>query len=256
MERIRPSKRLGQHFLVSRKVARVFSSWACRYRRLFEIGPGTGFITSQVLRDCKELELLAAIELDKRLSSHLAALSLMDWRLQPILSDALLPTLVLRRFDAGYGSIPYNITGPLLSLLVKFFQKPVLLLVQKEVADRLLAKPGTKNYGRVTILVNLVYEVKKIMTVPPTAFRPRPKVYSQIIELVPRRHINQDIIELVEELTRCFFSQRRKLARKAGRECLGGCAEKYIEDTIRVYELEPGFFLEVARKCAKKPRNQ
>ncbi len=256
MEKIRPSKRLGQHFLVSRRVARVFSSWACRYRRVFEIGPGMGFITSQVLRDCKELEFLAAIELDKRLVGNLTALTLMDWRLQPVLGNALEPPLVLGNLDAGYGSIPYNITGPLLSLLVKDFQKPVLLLVQKEVADRLLAKPGTKNYGRATILVNLVYEVRKIMIVPPTAFKPRPKVYSQIIELVPRKLINRATIELIEELTRCFFSQRRKLARKAGRVCLGSCAEKYIDDKMRVYELEPGFFLEVARECIKKVKGR
>ena len=253
MERIKPSKKLGQHFLVSRRVARIFSSWVCGYRKVFEIGPGTGFITSDILRSCDEPEIVAGIEIDSRVLENLAALSILDNRFYIVHGDALSPALRLRGFDAGYGSIPYNITGPLLSLLTKWFQKPLLLLIQREVADRLSAKPGSKNYGRLTILVSLVYSVRKLALVPPTAFRPRPRVYSQVVELLPKRSIPPQTIALIEDVTKCFFSQRNKKARKVGIRCLGECVKDIVPGDLRVYELEPDFFLRVIEKCELRP---
>jgi 16S rRNA (adenine1518-N6/adenine1519-N6)-dimethyltransferase len=249
MEGIRPRKRLGQHFLVSRRVSSFFARWACRFRRLLEIGPGTGSLTAQILRTCN-VELLVGLEIDTRMLENLSSLSLVAEALQTVHGDALSPPLRLRGFDAVYGSIPYNITGPLIRLIVSEFQKPVLLLIQKEVADRLGARPGAPEYGRLTVLVQLVYDVVKHMVVPPSAFKPRPKVFSQIVELVPKNSIEYRIVSKVEEVTRCFFSQRNKKALKIARQCLGevplSIVEKYDLANKRVYELSPDFFIEIA----------
>ena len=246
--KIKPKKKLDQHFLVSNYVGRKFSQLVCKYRKLIEIGAGTGFLTKHVLK-CRSLELLATIEIDDDLITELWFQHTYDPRVLPLLSDALYPSLKLEYFDAAYGSIPYSITGPLLSLLAKTFRKPAVLLLQREVAQRLAANPGSSEYGRLTVLVRLVYKIKLHNVVPPTAFRPPPKVYSQIVELLPHSDIpSVSAVEKVESLTRCMFSERRKLAYKVARKCLervGVSIDRLPVDLTskRVYELSEDIFL-------------
>ncbi len=249
--KIRPKKKLDQHFLVSSYVGRKFSQLLCRYKKLVEIGVGTGFLTKYILR-CRSVESLVAIEIDDDLITEFWLQYTYDSRISPLLSDALNSPLRLECFDAVYGSIPYSITGPLLSLLVKNFRKPVVLLIQREVAQRLAASPGSNEYGRLTVLVRLVYNVNLHNIVPPTAFRPPPKVYSQIVELIPRDNtLNNLVIERVESLTRCMFSERRKLAYKIARKCLEkiGVKTSTLPAEIfgkRVYELDEKVFLKLS----------
>ena len=246
---LRARRDLGQHFLVAKRVARVFTSWACKFRRLLEVGVGQGFLTSAILRSCS-VEIVG-LELDLRLIDELASLGFYFTGFMPVIADAVKPPLRLDGVDAVYGSIPYNITGPLLSLLAVEARRPALLLLQREVVDRLAANPGTSSYGRITVLVKLVYEVKPGPVVPPSAFKPRPRVYSRIVELVPKPDApSSDVLRRVEELTKCMFSERNKRAAKVAAKCLSidqSEAENIVGKDARVYQLQPEKFIQLLK---------
>jgi len=245
----RPKKRLGQNFLRARWVARLFAEWVCGYRRVVEVGAGTGAVTGEVLRRCPLVEAYL-LELDRGLLPFLSAQKLLGPFSEVLGADALAPPLRLEGIQALYGSIPYNITGPLLSLLALLPQRlPAMLLVQREVAQRLLSKPGEKSYGRITVLVQLAYRVRPGRVVPPAAFYPPPRVYSQIVYMEPRSGApSPRVLRRVEQLTRCMFSQRNRLAGKVARRCLGGVEGDALKplEGLRVYQLPPGVFLELA----------
>jgi len=218
-----PSHRrgLGQNFLRSRRVARLFAQWACNYRKILEIGVGRGFLTSEVLRSCNPL-ILVGVEVDYRLREYLAMIKFYYVGFEGVLADILHYGFRENGVEAVYGSIPYAITGPLLSLLSTRLQLPAMLMVQREVADRLAARPGTSSYGRLTILVRMVYNVRLGPLVPPSAFKPKPRVASRIVYLTPRgERIEEGLLARVEALTRCLFSERNKLADKVASKCIG-----------------------------------
>jgi 16S rRNA (adenine1518-N6/adenine1519-N6)-dimethyltransferase len=253
---VRPRKSLGQNFLRAKWVARIFARWACRYKLLLEIGVGTGFLTRFISSQCP-YSTVVGLEVDERLAAHLALLQLYTNNVWVVVADALNPPLRFEAFDAIYGSIPYNITGPLLILLALEARKPSLLLLQKEVAERLAAAPGTPDYGRITVLVRLVYDVNLLEVVPPSAFKPKPKVYSRIVELKP--HPNpppKEVLRVVERVTQCMFSQRNKRAAKIAVKCCGIDAGRFIEDNygreLRVFQLPPEAFLQLATICGDK----
>lgn len=249
---VKPRKSLGQNFLVAGWVARIFASWACNFSRLLEVGVGKGFLTRTVARQCPHSYIIG-LEVDPRLTPHLVALQFYYDNVSIILSDALAPPVKLDGVDAVYGSIPYNITSPLLELLSLYARKPALLLLQKEVGERLASKPGTSKYGRITVLVQLVYTVKLHSIVPPSAFKPKPKVYSRIVELKPKPTTpSPEELKAVEQVTRCMFSQRNKRAGKVIARCCGKHLAELLEERYgdnRVYQLSPEAFLEIAKLC-------
>lgn len=246
----RPLRRLGQNFLRARWVAELFAKWACNYSRLLEIGFGEGFVGSVVLKKCRP-EFLVGIEVDRRFAGILNSFMFFNASFDGVLGDILATPFRLEGFNAAYGSIPYNITGPLLSLLAVEFRRPAMLLLQREVAQRLNAKPGTNNYGRISVLVQLTYNIRLGRVVPPSAFTPRPKVYSQIVYLEPRESMPPiHIVRRVEEFTRCLFAERRKKAVKIVAKCLNRDPARY--DWLgakRVYELSPSEIVEIVEKA-------
>jgi len=246
VERLRPRKRLGQNFLRARWVSRLFAEWACRYRRLAEIGPGLGALTREVLARCPH-SFIYLVELDARLLDELRHLRLLSFNYEVVRGDALHPPLRMDAVEALYGSIPYNITGPLLSeIALQEEPRPAMLLLQREVATRIAAKPGTAAYGRLTVLIQLTYRVELGPTVPPSAFVPRPRVFSQIVYLEPREGVPRlEERRRVEKVTRCMFSQRRRLALKVAGRCLRVLPEsvRHVLRGRRVYELTPEDFL-------------
>ncbi len=244
---VRASRRLGQNFLRARWVARLFSDWACGRRRLLEVGVGGGALTGEVLSRCRP-ELLVGLELDPPLTQLLASMSFFHLGFQGIHGDALKPPVRVGGLDAVYGSIPYNITGPLLSLLAIELRLPSMLLLQREVANRLAAEPGSRSYGRLSVLVRLSYRVRLGPVVPPEAFHPRPRVYSRIVYLEPLPGVEPELLRGVERLTRCMFSERNKLADKVASRCTGlPRGELGWLRGRRVYELEPREFLKLLR---------
>jgi len=238
---IKPLKKLGQHFLRDKRALMEFAKHVCNSFRALEIGVGYGAITL-ALNDC--VGYIVGIEIDSRFIPYLQNLQF-QVNVDIVLGDAISPPVRLDAFDVVYGAIPYNITGPLLSMLAKWCGGKVVLLLQREVAQRLAANPGSSEYGRITVLISACYDVKLGGIYSPKSFTPPPKVYSRFVILQPKKRIDRKLLECLEYVTQCLFSGRRKLAKKMVKKCFN--FEIDLGDK-RVYELPLEVFLEIARK--------
>jgi 16S rRNA (adenine1518-N6/adenine1519-N6)-dimethyltransferase len=214
-------KRFGQHFLEAAWVAKVVAAIAPRPDELFvEIGGGRGELTRPL---AKTGARVVAVEVDRALAAALAAS--MPATVQVVTGDILdqdLAGLVAAvegppaRRVRLVGNIPYNISAPILRMLVDTQSQvgcfaDATLMVQREVADRIAGRPGSRDYGPLAVLVQLVAEAERILTLPPGAFRPPPKVRSAVVRLTfrpPPVPINHP--ELFEQMVRSLFTQRRK----------------------------------------------
>ena len=241
-------RKLGQHYLVKREpVLSWFRRRLCGRRLVLELGAGHGELTG-ALAGCVLHHV--SLEVDAHLLSYLLGLELSHGvRLSIVQGDALNPPLRLDAFEAVYGNLPYSISTELLALMVRDYQGPVYVMVQREVARRLAAEPGGEEYGRLTTLVGLVYEVRLGPVIPPSYFRPKPKVYSQLVEMLPARRCDREYVECFEKVTRCLFSQRRRLAYKAVASCfnVGADGARRLLGTKRGYSLGVDELEEIAR---------
>ena len=222
MNRIIPRKRFGQHFLVDpivlEQLISVFSPQ--KQDLVLEIGAGSGVLTTRLL---KELDHLVAVELDRDLA-NLLSVKFTRETLTVIPQDILnldLRTLKISGLDRKIriiGNLPYNISTPLIFHLLKFTDiiQDMLFMVQKEVALRLGARPGDRNYGRLSVMSALQLHCDYLFDVAPSSFNPPPKVDSGVIHLYPRPASYQisDPVRL-ENLVRQAFSQRRKTLRNS-----------------------------------------
>lgn len=218
-------KRFGQHFLASPGIlARIVAGLApAPEDRVLEIGPGRGVLTAALLATGASV---AAIEIDRDLARQLRDrfpdLTLLE-------GDALEAdwSEVVGAPAGGYllvGNLPYNITSPLLEkALTPPLPARAVFLVQKEVADRIVAQPGTRAYGALTVGIGAAATVERLVVVPPGAFRPPPKVDSALILLTPR---SAPLIAPTEgrrfrRVVTGIFSFRRKQLHRALRELTG-----------------------------------
>ena len=220
---VSPVKTLGQNFLHDQNLARwiVDQAQITPQDYVVEIGPGLGALTRFLLE--KGAQVLA-IEKDARLAKFLRA-HFDNERLEVLNIDALKfdpRVLFAKRRVKLIGNLPYNISSPLLSTFLEY-PSPIslcVLMLQKEMAARLSASPGTHDYGAFTLRVQLHHRVKYLRSVPATVFLPRPDVDSAVIGLEPRDPIElpEHDDELLLKLIRLGFSQRRKQLRKLLRE--------------------------------------
>ena len=221
--RVSPAKTLGQNFLHDQNLARwiVDQAQITSDDYVVEIGPGLGALTRFILE--KGAHVLA-IEKDARLAGFLRA-HFPNQRLEILDSDALKfdpRSLFAHRTVKLLGNLPYNVSSV---LLLRFLEQPspislLLLMLQKEVAERLSASPSTHDYGALTLRVQLHHHVKYLRTVPATVFFPRPEVDSAVVRILPRDPLElpQHDDQLLRRLVRAGFSQRRKQLRKLIRE--------------------------------------
>ena len=213
-------KRFGQHFLHDRNVVRriVDTIAPAPGERIVEIGPGRGALTWDLLERAKELDV---IEIDRDLAAMLRADGRAGNVLKMHVQDALTTDfLKLRNGGAPLrivGNLPYNISTPLLFHLLE--QRAAIadmhFMLQKEVVDRMTAKPSTKEYGRLTVMLAAVADAKRMFDVGPGAFQPKPKVWSAIVKITPvqqpRFPIGHD--GALRQLVSAAFSARRKTLR-------------------------------------------
>jgi 16S rRNA (adenine1518-N6/adenine1519-N6)-dimethyltransferase len=209
-----PRKRFGQNFLQNQSIINQILSAANLQEndKVIEIGPGLGALTQPLLR---QLNHLTAIEIDRDLQQHLLELPSATNKLTLVATDAL--TVDYSQWGPQLrvlGNLPYNIATTLLLYLLKFMDyiDDMHFMLQKEVALRLAAKPGSKAYGRLSVMVQYHCEVEHLFDVPPEAFYPRPKVDSAIIRLIPYKESPYPPVDLksLESLLVQAFSMRRK----------------------------------------------
>ena len=213
----RARKRFGQHFLEPAWVAKLLESVSPAADDVFlEIGPGRGALTSPL---AGRVHRIVAVEIDRDLAAHLRAGlpssvrvvegDFLEANLDDLLRGEPKPLRVV-------GNLPYNVSSPILFKLLRGASEgrrfaDATLMLQKEVADRLVAERGTGDYGVLAIQVALLADVERLLTLPPGAFRPPPKVTSAVVRLRFRRQ-REDVGDLLtfERLVRGIFLQRRK----------------------------------------------
>ncbi len=213
-----PKKSLGQNFLTDKNILKkiVDVGNISGKDEILEIGPGTGNLTSYIIK-CKPRNIIVVekdIELIKILESKFKK------EIQIVNDDVLKLT---QDFDYDkfivYGNLPYNISTKILSnwcLSKKIRFKKLVLMFQKEVADRIVAKVNTKNYSRITVLANWKFNIKKIFDISPGCFFPKPKIKSTLLEFIPKKNIiDIEKPKNLEKITKIFFSQRRKMVKKS-----------------------------------------
>lgn len=236
----RARKRFGQHFLhdpgvIGRIIAALDPAAG---DRLVEIGPGEGALTSPLLERGLELTV---IELDRDLAAHLATRPETGGQLKVVQGDAL-------KFDLAslaqpgetlrlVGNLPYNISTPLLFRFIAQAGciRDMHFMLQREVVARMAASPGSKAYGRLTVMLAAACRVEALFDIGPGAFRPPPRVWSSLVRLEPWRKPPFEIADPARfaEVVRRAFGQRRKTLRNA----LSGLVD---EDAIRAAGCEPG----------------
>ncbi len=217
-------RRFGQNFLVDPNIRRkILASLDLSCRDVvLEIGPGDGALTRPVM---ERVRRVVAVEIDRARAAALKA-SLPKRSRVTILCQDILKTdlkVIARRHRAGrlvvLGNIPYNITSPILGLLCAAapLVKAAYMSVQKEVAGRLAAGPGSKTYGCLTCFVGYHFSVKALFDIRPGSFRPQPKVTSTFIRLTPQgpRGSGVKSEKLLFQIIRAGFGQRRKRLAKA-----------------------------------------
>jgi len=217
----RPRKSLGQHFLHQASVIdAILDAFAVNSDdRVLEIGPGKGALTRSLAASARSLDL---VELDRDLARRLEEQFVSLDKVHVHQADAL-------KFDfcavAGgeklrvIGNLPYNISTPLLFRLISSSSciRDMMLMLQKEVVDRMVAGPGSRDYGRLSVMVQQRCTVRRILTVAPGAFTPPPKVESSVVYLVPAEPPPYPVVSPVtfRRIVQAAFMRRRKTMRNA-----------------------------------------
>lgn len=256
-----PRKRFGQHFLSDQNIVhRIVAALAPKpLDHLIEIGPGQGAITVPVLRATKQLEV---VELDRDLIPELDHRTQHLGRLHVYSADALEFDFASVKHDDRklrvFGNLPYNISTPLLFHLLTFAPiiSDMLFMLQKEVAERLAAKPGGEHYGRLSVMVQYNCAVEMMFDVPPGAFYPPPQVMSSIIKLIPYEkppHVAIDE-KLFATLVKQAFGQRRKTLRNSLREMMDEemWSKVSIRSDLRPENLSVKEFVELSNVLSKQ----
>ena len=218
--KIIPKKSLGQNFLIDKNIIKKIcnSGNITRNNNVLEIGPGTGNLTESILQ--KKPKKFHVIEKDERLIKNLE--EKFDKKLIIINEDILKYSLksLSDKDLVIFGNLPYNISSQILVNFInysysEFTYKKLVLMFQKEVADRILAEDNSKNYGRLSILSSWKLNVKKIMDINPSSFFPKPKVMSSLLIFEPKiNYVKFKNSKNLEHITNVFFNQRRKMIKK------------------------------------------
>lgn len=215
-------QKLGQHFLIKGSLLERIAAAACPAATdlVVEIGPGRGALTEKLLQRASRV---VAIELDSYLAAHLRQKYAGEPRLEVIEADVL--AVEWGRWSGApvAGNLPYYITSPILHRTLRLRPPRAVFLMQEEVAQRLVAQPGSRDYGFLTVEVAVFAHAKRLFGVKPSAFHPPPKVDSAVVLLEPREDfVVADVEAFLKFVGRCFEHKRKtlrnNLAEAYGRE--------------------------------------
>ena len=234
---IQAKKSLGQNFLIDKNILeKIINTTDIHNKTILEIGPGTGNLTSYILK--KNPKKLFVIEKDNMLAKDLA--NKFNNKITIINEDVLKidETLLFNEKVIVFGNLPYNISTEILSkwivnLKKNFWFDSLVLMFQKEVADRIVAKTNTSNYGRLSIISNWKLNIKKICDIKSQAFYPKPKIDSSLLYLYPKKNfVKINDANNLEKVTRVFFNQRRKMLKKPFNQLFNG--DQKVLDRLQI----------------------
>ena len=258
---LRAEKKLGQNFILDRNITDKIARAAGDLSDItvFEIGPGPGGLTRSLL--AAGAKKVIAIEFDPRAVAALAELSAAaNGRLQVVQADALavdLVSLAPGEKRAIIANLPYNIATPLLLRWLGQIRSDenafsfMLLMFQKEVATRLCAVHGGKEFGRLSVMAQWLCNVRRAFDLPPSVFVPPPKVTSSVVHFTPRLlPANAPSLEAVEKITAAAFGQRRKMIRSSLKDYKAVIDELGIDETLRAEQMPVENFIKIAEKAA------
>ncbi len=224
---IKAKKSLGQNFLIDKNILdKIVNTTNIKNKIILEVGPGTGNLTSYILK--KKPKKIFVIEKDNELALNLEN-KFKDQLV--IINDDILKVdeaSICKDKLTVFGNLPYNISTEILSKWIKnlkenFWFECLILMFQKEVADRIIADFNTSNYGRLSIICNWKLNIKKICDIKPGAFYPKPKIDSSLLIFYPKTNflkINDP--NNLEKVTRTFFNQKRKMLKKPFNQLFNG----------------------------------
>ena len=219
--KFKAKKSLGQNFLIDKNIIKriIQEGKITANETVLEIGPGTGSLTEEIVKQKPKKIIL--IEKDNKLSEELLLkfgnnIELINDDILEIEENNLSLDQIL-----VFGNLPYNISTKILTKWIcnvknKFWFKKLILMFQKEVADRIVAEVNTKSYGRLSVISQWKMNIKKIIDIKPYSFYPKPKILSTLLEFTPKNnfiHIND--IKNLEKITKTLFNKRRKMIKNS-----------------------------------------
>jgi 16S rRNA (adenine1518-N6/adenine1519-N6)-dimethyltransferase len=250
---LKTRRRFGQHFLHDPAVLKriVEAIGPAHDDVVIEIGPGEGALTRPLL---ERLGRLTAIEIDRDLSARLIEEFPAD-RLTVISADAL--DYDFSAFPAGtriVGNLPYNISTPILFHLARYADRvrDMHFMLQREVVERMVARHSTPDYGRLSVMLQTRFAMKKLFNVAPGAFRPPPKVESAVVRLTPLAQRPDCDAVLLEKIVREAFSARRKTLRNALPLKPDDYAALGIDPGLRPENLAPPDYVRIAQRLTSR----
>ena len=254
---IKPKKSLGQNFLIDRNVLeQIVDTVEITNKEVLEIGPGSGNLTSFILK--KNPKKVTVIEKDDDLAILLEdkfanEINIINDDILKISEDKISSEKLI-----VFGNLPYNISTEILSKWIvnlgkNFWFESLVLMFQKEVAERIIAETNTSKYGRLSILSSWKLNINKIIDIKPQSFSPRPKIDSTLLLFTPRENFFElEDAKNLEMITRIFFSQRRKMLKKPFNQVFKNAkkvSEKFnIDLNLRPQNLEPEIYFKLVKE--------
>jgi len=222
--------------------------------RVLEIGPGEGALTARLVLESEHVKV---VEIDRDL---VAALRVRFPELEIVSADVLkvdLAALLGTRGDARVvGNLPYNISTPLLGRLLAATAavRDVHVLLQKEVVDRLAARAGTKDWGRLSVMIQAAFDVEPLFDVEPEAFRPRPKVRSTFVQLIPHARAEIADRDVFAKVVRDAFQRRRKRMSNALQSWPVDWSQVRVDPALRPDAVDLDGYIAIANQVARRAR--
>ena len=254
---IKPKKSLGQNFLIDRNILeQIVDTVDIANKEILEIGPGSGNLTTFILK--KNPKKFYVIEKDDDLALLLEEKFTNEIT---IINDDILKISedkISNKKLTVFGNLPYNISTEILSKWItnlgeKCWFESLVLMFQKEVANRIIAESNTSKYGRLSILSNWKLNIKKIIDIKPESFSPRPKIDSSLLLFTPKKKFFElQSAKNLEMITRIFFSQRRKMLKKPFNQVFKNPKEvskKFnIDLNLRPQNLDPEIYFNLVKE--------
>jgi len=243
-------RRLGQHFLVDEGGVKLFTEVLERFKGLdfLEVGPGLGALT---LRASELAGRLIAVEIDESLAKRLSPR--LPFNSSVVIGDGAL-FVASARTPVVFSNAPFYLVGRMIAAAARNNNVRWLVLgCQKEVAERIVARPGSEEYGRLSVISQAYFSATIKGYMPAEWFRPRPKVNAALVLMERRREWGPEG-EVLEGLTRCLFSQKNRLLAKVAKRCIGdeGPALLAANNNRRVRDLTPDELVEASKWLAAR----